>query len=109
MYAIFRAQGKQFKAEKGKTVRLPRMEAEPGSKITFEDVLLTSDGDKIVAGTPTVKGASVIGEVVGEVKGDKIYVFKFKRRKNYRRKTGHRAKFTDVKITGVKLKESKGE
>jgi len=109
MYAIFRAQGKQFKAEKGKTVRLPRMEAEPGSKITFEDVLLTSDGDKIVAGTPTVKGASVIGEVVGEVKGEKIYVFKFKRRKNYRRKTGHRAKFTDVKITGVKLKESKGE
>ena len=109
MYAIFRAQGKQFKAEKGKTVRLPRMEAEPGSRITFEDVLLTSDGDKVVAGTPTVKGASVIGEVVGEVKGEKIYVFKFKRRKNYRRKTGHRAKFTDVKITGVKLKESKGE
>jgi large subunit ribosomal protein L21 len=109
MYAIFRAQGKQFKAEKGKTVRLPRMEAEPGSKITFDEVLLTSDGDKVVAGTPTVKGASVVGEVVGEVKGEKIYVFKFKRRKNYRRKTGHRAKFTEVKITGVKLKESKGE
>jgi large subunit ribosomal protein L21 len=109
MYAIFRAQGKQFKAEKGKTVRLPRMDAEPGSKLTFEEVLLTSDGDKVVAGTPTVKGASVSGEVVGEVKGDKIYVFKFKRRKNYRRKTGHRAKFTEVKITGVKFKESKGE
>jgi len=102
MYAIFKAQGKQFKAEEGQTIRLPRLEAEPGSKITFDEVLLTSDGDKIVAGTPTVKGASVTAEVVGEVKGEKIYVFRFKRRKNVRRKTGHRAKFTDVRITGVK-------
>ena len=109
MYAIIKAGGKQFKAEKGKTLRLPRMDAEPGSKVTFDAVLLTADGDKIVAGSPTVKGASVVGEVVGEVKGEKIYVFKFKRRKNYRRKTGHRAKFTEVKITGVKLREAKGE
>jgi large subunit ribosomal protein L21 len=109
MYAIIKAGGKQFKAEKGKTLRLPRMDAEPGSKVTFDEVLLTSDGDKIVAGAPMVKGASVVGEVVGEVKGEKIYVFKFKRRKNYRRKTGHRAKFTEVKITGVKLREAKGE
>jgi large subunit ribosomal protein L21 len=107
MYAIIRAQGKQFKAEKGKTLRLPRMEAEPGSKITFEEVLLTADGDKVTAGTPLVKGASVSAEVVGEVKGEKLYVFKFKRRKNYRRKTGHRAKFTEVKITGVKVRAAK--
>jgi large subunit ribosomal protein L21 len=103
MYAIFRAQGKQFRAETGKTVRLPRMEAKPGSTITFGEVLLASDGDKIVAGTPTVKGASVVAEVIGEVKGEKIYVFRFKRRKNVRRKTGHRAKFTDVRITDVKV------
>ena len=102
MYVIFKAQGKQWKAEEGQTIRLPRLEAEPGSKITFDEVLLTSDGDKIVTGTPTVKGASVTAEVVGEVKGEKIYVFRFKRRKNVRRKTGHRAKFTDVRITGVK-------
>lgn len=102
MYAIFRAQGKQFKAEEGKTVRLPRMEAEPGSKLTFDEVLLTSDGTTIKAGTPTVKGAKVTAEVIGEAKGEKIYVFRFKRRKNIRRKTGHRAKFTDVRITGVK-------
>jgi len=107
MYAIIRAGGKQFKAEKGKTLRLPRFDAEPGSKLTFDEVLLTSDGEKIHAGTPIVKGASVTAEVVGEVKGDKIYVFKFKRRKNYRRKTGHRAKFTEVKITGVKLRAAK--
>jgi large subunit ribosomal protein L21 len=103
MYAIFRAQGKQFKAEKGKTLRLPRMAAEAGSKITFDEVLLASDGDRITAGTPTIKGASVKAEVVGEVKGEKIYVFKFKRRKNYRRKTGHRAKFTEIRITDVKV------
>ena len=102
MYAIFRAQGKQFKAEEGKTVRLPRLEAEPGASITFDEVLLMADGDKITAGAPTVKGAKITGEVVGEVKGEKIYVFRFKRRKNVRRKTGHRARFTDVKITGIK-------
>jgi large subunit ribosomal protein L21 len=103
MYAIFRAQGKQFRAEEGKTIQLPRMDAEPGSKITFDEVLLASDGEKVTAGTPTVKGATVEAEVLGETKGEKIYVFKFKRRKNYRRKTGHRAKFTEVRITGLKL------
>ena len=103
MYAIFRAQGKQFRAEQGKTIQLPRMEAEPGSKITFDEVLLASDGDTVVAGTPTVKGAKVEAEVLGDTKGEKIYVFKFKRRKNYRRKTGHRAKFTEVRITGLTL------
>ena len=102
MYAIFKALGKQFKAEKGKTIRVPRMEAEPGSKVTFDEVLLTSDGETIKAGTPTVKGARVTAEVVGLAKGIKIYVWKFKRRKNYRRKTGHRAKFTDLRITDVK-------
>lgn len=105
MYAIFKAGGQQFKAEKGQTVRLPRMDAEPGSKVTFDHVLLTSDGDKIHAGNPVVKGATVTAEVVGEVKGDKIYVFRFKRRKNVRRKTGHRTRFTEVRITGIKSGE----
>ena len=106
MYAIFSAAGQQFKAEKGMTLKLPRMEVKPGAKLTFDEVLLTADGDKITAGTPTVKGASVTAEVVGEVKGEKIYVFRFKRRKNVRRKTGHRARFTEVRITGIKA-ESK--
>jgi large subunit ribosomal protein L21 len=103
MYAIFRALGKQFKAEKGKTLRLPLMSAEPGSKVTFDEVLLSSDGETIKAGAPLVKGAKVMAEVVGDGKEPKIYVFKFKRRKNYRRKTGHRQKFTEVRITDVKL------
>ena len=103
MYAIFRALGKQFRAEKGKTIRLPLMDAEAGSKVTFDEVLLSSDGETIRAGTPLVSGARVEAEVVGQGKEPKIYVFKFKRRKNYRRKTGHRQKFTEVRITDVTL------
>lgn len=103
MYAIFRALGKQFRAEKGATLRLPLMQAAPGDTITFDEVLLSSDGETIRAGTPLVSGASVVAEVVGDGKEPKIYVFKFKRRKNYRRKTGHRQKFTEVRITDLKL------
>ena len=103
MYAIFRALGKQFRAEKGMTLQLPLMAAEPGSKLTFDEVLLTADGDTITAGAPLVKGASVTAEVVGMIKADKIYVWKFKRRKNYRRKTGHRQKYTEVRITDVRV------
>ncbi|NOT08751.1 MAG: 50S ribosomal protein L21 [Gemmatimonadales bacterium] len=103
MYVIFKAKGKQFKAEEGMTLRLPRFDAEPGATITFDEVLLASKDDKITAGAPLVKGASVTAEVIREGKGEKIYVFRFKRRKNIRRKTGHREKFTEVRITGVKV------
>jgi large subunit ribosomal protein L21 len=103
MYAIIRTGGKQFKAEKGAKLQLPRFDAEAGSKVTFSEVLLTSDGETVKAGTPLVKGAKVTAEVVGDVKGPKIYVWKFKRRKNYRRKTGHRQGYTEVRITDVKV------
>jgi large subunit ribosomal protein L21 len=103
MYAIIRAGGKQFRAEKGKTLRLPLMSAEAGSKVTFDEVLLSSDGKTVKAGAPLVKGAKVVGEVVGAGKEPKIYVFKFKRRKNYRRKTGHRQGYTEVRITDLQL------
>jgi large subunit ribosomal protein L21 len=103
MYAIFRALGKQFRAEKGKTIRLPLMDAEAGSTVTFDEVLLSSDGDTVRTGAPLVKGAKVVAEVVGQGKEPKIYVFKFKRRKNYRRKTGHRQKYTEVRITDLTI------
>jgi large subunit ribosomal protein L21 len=102
MYAIFRALGKQFRAEKGQTLKLPLMKAEPGSTVTFDEVLLTADGDTITAGSPLVKGAVVEAEVLRDGKEKKIFVFKFKRRKNYRRKTGHRQKFTEVRVTDVR-------
>jgi large subunit ribosomal protein L21 len=102
MYAIFKALGKQFRAEKGATIRLPYMEErQSGDALTFDEVLLTSDGSSITAGAPTVAGAKVAAEVVKHGKEDKLYVFKFKRRKGYRRKTGHRQKFTEVRITDV--------
>lgn len=101
MYAIFRALGKQFRAEKGQVLRLPRMQEAPGTTVTFDEVLLTSDGQTVQTGAPTVKGATVVAEVLGEAKGEKLYVFKFKRRKGYRRKTGHRQKFTDVRVTDL--------
>lgn len=101
MYAIFKALGKQFRAETGKTLRIPLMQAEPGSTVTFDEVLLASDGTEVTAGTPTIPGAKVEAEVLGTVKDAKIYVFKFKRRKNYRRKTGHRQRYTEIRVTGL--------
>lgn len=103
MYAIFRALGKQFRAEKGKLIQLPLMHVEPGTSITFDEVLLSSDGTTIRAGSPLVSGASVTVEVVRTGKEKKIFVWKFKRRKNIRKKTGHRQKYTEVKITDLSI------
>jgi large subunit ribosomal protein L21 len=104
-YAIFRTAGKQFRAEPGRLVRIPSVEAAPGAKLTFDEVLLGSDGEKVVAGRPVVKGAKVTAEVVRHGRDKKIVVFKFKRRKNYARKQGHRQGFTEIRIESVKLGE----
>lgn len=102
-YAIFKTGGKQFRAEAGTTLRIPSIEGEPGAKVVFEDVLLGTEGDAIKTGTPTVAGATVTGEIVKHGRGDKIVVFKFKRRKNYARKQGHRQGFTEVRIKSISL------
>lgn len=103
MYAIFRTGGKQFRAEPGKTIRIPSLEAEPGQTVTFGDVLLGADGDQIKVGLPAVSGAAVTAEIVRHGKGEKIIIFKHKRRKNYRRKQGHRQKFTEVRVNEITL------
>src|SRR3970040_1580336 len=102
-YAIFRTGGKQFRAEAGVTLRIPSIEGEPGAKVVFDDVLLGTDGKSVKTGAPTVSGAKVTGEIVKHGRGDKIVVFKFKRRKNYARKQGHRQGFTEVKINAISL------
>jgi len=102
-YAIIRTGGKQFRAESGKTIRIPSLAGDAGSKITFEDVILGSDGDKRHVGSPTLKGAHVTGEIVKHGRGEKIIVFKQKRRKNYARKRGHRQGFTEVRINDISL------
>ena len=103
MYAIFRTAGKQFRAEPGLSVRIPSVQAEPGSKLTFEEVLLGSNGKVVKAGTPLVSGAKVTAEVVKHGKDKKIIVFKMKRRKGYARKQGHRQGYTEIKIDSVQL------
>ena len=102
-YAIFKAAGKQFRAEKGLTVKVPTLTGEPGSKVTFEEVLLSSDGEKVRAGQPVVKGAKVVAEIVRHGRDKKVVVYKFRRRERYRRKQGHRQGFTEIKITDVKV------
>ncbi len=102
-YAIIRTGGFQYRAEPGKTIRIPTLEADVGSTVTFEEVLLGSDGSNVHTGAPLVAGAKVTGEVVRHGRGEKIIVFKFKRRKNYARKQGHRQGFTEVKINDITL------
>jgi large subunit ribosomal protein L21 len=103
MYAIFRTGGKQFRAEPGKSIRVPSLDVEPGQVVTFEDVLLGADGDQVKIGAPAVSGAAVLAEIVRHGKGDKIIIFKHKRRKNYRRKQGHRQKFTEIRVNDIRL------
>ncbi len=102
-YAIIRTGGKQFRAEPGKSLRIPSLEGDTGATVEFNDVLLGSDGTNVRVGVPSLAGASVTAEIVKHGKGDKIIVFKFKRRKNYARKQGHRQKFTEVRIKDIVL------
>lgn len=103
MYAVFRTGGKQFRAEPGKRIRVPSLDAEPGKSITFDEVLLASDGSDIKVGEPTVDGAEVRAEILRHGRDKKIIVFKRKRRKGYRRKQGHRQGFTEVRVDEISV------
>jgi large subunit ribosomal protein L21 len=102
-YAIFVSGGQQFHAEPGRTIQVPLLEAEPGATVTFDRILLTSDGKKVQAGQPVVRGAKVTAEVVRHGKGPKIKIYRFARRAGYRRHAGHRQPFTEVKIADVTI------
>jgi len=103
-YAIIRTGGKQFRVEPGMTIRIPSLPGEAGGSIEFNEVLLGSDGKTVHTGVPSLSGASVTGEIVKHGRGEKIVVFKFKRRKNYARKQGHRQGFTEVRIKDITLR-----
>ncbi len=100
MYAVLETGGKQYKVSQGDVISVEKLSAKPGEKVELNKVLMIG-GEKTVIGNPVVKSAKVIGEVVGEGRGDKIIVFKMKRRKNYRRTNGHRQAFTSLKITEI--------
>ena len=102
-YAIIKTGGKQFRAEPGKTLRVPTMLGDAGTTVEFNEVLLGSDGSTAKVGVPTLKGAMVTAEIVKHGLGEKIVVFKFRRRKNYAKKQGHRQGFTEIRINDIKL------
>ena len=101
MYAVIKTGGKQYRVAKGDKLRIEKLPAAVGETVTFGEVLLIG-GESITLGKPLVAGAKVEAKVVGQDRAKKIIVFKFRRRKNYRRKNGHRQPFTALEITGVK-------
>lgn len=101
MYAVIKTGGKQYRVTEGQKLRVEKLAGNPGDKLTFDQVLLLG-GDSLKIGQPLVSGASVSAEILGQNRSKKIIVFKLRRRKNYRRKQGHRQPFTELKITGIK-------
>jgi len=104
MFAVIKTGGKQYRVAKDDVIVIEKLDAEAGKKVTFDDVLMCGTDKDVTIGAPAVKGASVTGEVLDQRKGDKVIVFKKKRRQGYRRKKGHRQNETVVKITAIKAK-----
>ncbi len=101
MYAVVKIKGLQYRVQPGGKLQVPLLTDEVGANVTFDEVLLVADGENIKVGQPHVEGASVAAQVLRHGRSRKILVCKFKRRKNYRRKKGHRQPFTEVNITGI--------
>ena len=101
MYAIVDIAGQQFKVEKDQTVFVHRLENNEGDQVKFENVLLVDNNGSVKVGAPTVSGASVSAKVLNHLKGDKVIVFKKKRRKGYQKSNGHRQQFTKIVIEGI--------
>ena len=101
MYAVVSTGGKQYKVAEGEVLRVEKIAGEVGDPVSFDRVLLLSDGEKVTVGQPVVEDAAVKGRIVEQGKAKKVLVFKYKRRKRYRRKQGHRQQFTAVKIDSI--------
>lgn len=107
MYAVFRTGGKQYRAAKGDVLRLEKIEADEGSSVDFDNVLLIGEGSDITVGNPVIVGSSVSAKVLRQGKSKKVPVVKFKRRQNYLRQGSHRQFFTEVEITGISASGAK--
>jgi large subunit ribosomal protein L21 len=101
MYAVVATGGKQYKIKEGETLRIEKVDGNVGDAFTFDQVLLVADGDSLAVGQPMIEGASVSAHIVEQGKSKKILVFKYKRRKRYRRKQGHRQMFTAVRVDNI--------
>ena len=100
MYAVIRTGGKQYRVSEGQSVRVEKLPGSKGDKVTFSEVLLLG-GEAPKIGRPLIQGAAVAAEITAQDRGKKLVVFKFRRRKNYRRKNGHRQPYTALEITGI--------
>ena len=103
MYAIVEIAGQQFKVQKDQKIFVHRLDAEEGKKITFDKVLLVDNDGKVTLGAPAIEGATISAKVEEHVKGDKVIVFRKKRRKGYKKKNGHRQSFTAITISDIKV------
>jgi large subunit ribosomal protein L21 len=101
MYAVVHTGGKQYKVQKGETLRIEKIPGEVGSAVTFDKVLMVADGEEIRVGQPVLENAKVQASIVEQDKAKKVLVFKYKRRKRYRRKQGHRQPYTAIRIDGI--------
>jgi large subunit ribosomal protein L21 len=101
MFAIVEIAGQQFKVEEGQEIFVHRLNASEGDNLSFDKVLLVENGGTVSVGTPSIGGAAVNTTVLEHVKGDKVIIFKKKRRKGYKRKNGHRQSFTKIKVDGI--------
>ncbi|VFQ43584.1 50S ribosomal protein L21 [Desulfoluna butyratoxydans] len=102
MYAVVATGGKQYKVQEGEILRVEKLAGDVGSTVTFDQVLMTSDGTDVALGAPVLEGAEVTGTIVEQDKSKKVLVFKYKRRKRYRKMQGHRQPYTAVKINTIK-------
>ena len=107
MYAVVNSGGKQYKVQQGEVLKVEKISGDVGSSVTFDRVLMFSDGDNVSVGQPVLDSVSVDGHIVEQGKAKKIIVFKYKRRKRFRRKNGHRQEFTAVLIDSIKTKGTK--
>lgn len=101
MLAIIKTGGKQYLVQPGDKLKIEKLDKEVGKEVTFAEVLLLDKNKKVEIGTPLVKGAKVEGKVVSHGKGDKLIIFKYKSKKRYKRKIGHRQPFTEIEITAI--------
>jgi large subunit ribosomal protein L21 len=101
MYAVVKTGGKQYRVSAGEKLRIEQITAEVGQEIVLDQVLVVADGDALKMGTPLVAGAKVKAKVLKQGRGDKVHIFKMRRRKHYRKSQGHRQNYTEIEILGI--------
>ena len=102
MYAVIKTGGKQYRVASGEKIKVEQIPADIGTEITLDQVLMVADGDKVSVGAPLVAGATVTAKVIAQGRGEKVRIFKMRRRKHYQKRQGHRQTFTEIEIGAIK-------